>query len=326
MVNIDIKEILTLKSKYRHDGFSDQFSRIFITKILLVCAIVVGMDLYNDHLSCYITEETEPDDSDASKHESFIEAACWAQGLYVYRDLPRDSSIYHGVPKNLQHDGYNDLEMTYNEKYEGCETKRSKPHERCIPFTKVFYTQYQYFPYYIACLAALYYLPYIMFQLSNHDLVNLKNSVSEPDVNSMDNVKRFIDNYFDYANNGGVVILRVKVLFNLAIKMAYVVVNVGSFLLTDHLLNGDFRTYGFNRVQWFLSKTTLHGARNGYRSHPGNILLPTIGICEVPYSFKSKITTQENNLVLMCEMSGHVLYQYVLLVLWIFFLAGNYHY
>ena len=51
-----IKDLLAVKIKPRHDPLCDQYSRIFMVKLLLVCTILIGVNEYNDTISCIVPE------------------------------------------------------------------------------------------------------------------------------------------------------------------------------------------------------------------------------------------------------------------------------
>ena len=50
----------------------------------------------------------------------------------------------------------------------------------CRPLTKIYYVQYQYFPFYIASLAIAFYIPYLIFGVINGDMMNLKTGLYNP--------------------------------------------------------------------------------------------------------------------------------------------------
>ena len=72
-----LKDILALKIKARDDSPCDQFSRLFMTKMFLIAAVIMGFDYFSDRISCI-----HPKKTDLSKE--FIHAACWISGFYVY--------------------------------------------------------------------------------------------------------------------------------------------------------------------------------------------------------------------------------------------------
>ena len=49
-----IKAILSVKIKPRHDSYSDQFSRIFMVKVMMIGALLVGLNWYSDKITCII--------------------------------------------------------------------------------------------------------------------------------------------------------------------------------------------------------------------------------------------------------------------------------
>ena len=75
LITDNIKSILELKIKTRHDGYTDQFSRIFMSKIFIISSLVMGVEWYHDTVSCMV-----PSSSDLS--DGFVRSACWIQGNY----------------------------------------------------------------------------------------------------------------------------------------------------------------------------------------------------------------------------------------------------
>lgn len=68
-------------------------------------------------------------------------------------------------------------------------------------------------------------------------------------------------------------------------------------------------------------------ARNDYlepRENPkaGSALLPGFGICEVANAAKDQIHSHTNKHVYICEVSQHILYQYILIILWYMLVFG----
>lgn len=53
-VATDLKGLLTLNIKSRHDGYLDQYNRIFMVKLLMVATIVMGLSWYGDSIHCII--------------------------------------------------------------------------------------------------------------------------------------------------------------------------------------------------------------------------------------------------------------------------------
>ena len=53
-----IKDILSIKIKHRHDSYTDQFCRIFMSKMFIISALVMGVDFFNDKVSCIVPKES----------------------------------------------------------------------------------------------------------------------------------------------------------------------------------------------------------------------------------------------------------------------------
>ena len=87
----------------------------------------------------------------------------------------------------------------------------------CRPLTKVFFTHYQYFPFFIASLGIMYYVPYILFRIINSDIISLKSTI-KTSAEEVDTV-RIKDCYFNYNSNGGILMLRLRVLGTTAVKV-----------------------------------------------------------------------------------------------------------
>lgn len=198
-----------------------------------------------------------------------------------------------------------------------CDTLSSS--DACKPMEKTFYLQYQWFPFYIAAIGFLYYLPYIFFRFVNTDLISLKTSIQavDPDIDGL------VKNYFNYQINPPR-LMRMRLLANLVVKLCYLIVNVLAFVFTDSLINGDFKNYGNEWVKW--SKKTNEGAYDYTTSRqamkPGEMMLPNFGLCEVLELARDIKTKLRNKHLFVCEISQNVLYQYVLILLWFLFIFG----
>ena len=51
----EVLGILKVKIKPRQDSYSDQFSRIFMLKVMFLGAFFTGMTWYNDKINCLAT-------------------------------------------------------------------------------------------------------------------------------------------------------------------------------------------------------------------------------------------------------------------------------
>ena len=71
-----IKDIISIKIKPRVDDYVDQFSRIFIVKMLIMATLVMSLDYFNDTMSCILS-------SNAKAGDGYVNSLCWIKGFYV---------------------------------------------------------------------------------------------------------------------------------------------------------------------------------------------------------------------------------------------------
>ena len=216
---------------------------------------------------------------------------------------------YYGLPNSLKDDGI---------RVDGslCEVAEDK---NCTPMEKTFYLHYQWFPFYVAAIGFLFYFPYIIFWYINTDLVSLKSTIKSVEVD----IDSIVINYFNYQISSPLR-MRLTILANIGVKISYVLVNIIAFHVTDILLNGDFRRYGFKWIAW-MKKTNEKAydyTQSRHQPKPGEMLLPTFGICNVLELGKDIKHTLFNKHKFVCEISQNVLYHYVLILLWILFVSG----
>ena len=189
----------------------------------------------------------------------------------------------------------------------------------CIPMTKTFYLQYQWFPFYVASIGLLYYFPYIIFRFVNTDLISLRTSIKALNVD----VDGLVRNYFNYQINPPIR-MNLRLIGNMGIKLGYLCVNVIAFAATDSLINNDFKNYGSRWLRWSNGTNQesydYTASRGSYK--PGEVLLPTFGFCEVLELGQDIKYTVNNNHRFVCEISQNVLYQYVLIILWFLYILG----
>jgi len=305
----NVKSLLQIKVKPRYDSYSDQFHRVAMVKVLMASSMLLGLNWFKDTITCIVPGTAEMD-------RGYVQQACWIQGVYIYKELNFDNHKskwyegHYGFSNNLMNDGmFPDGTM--------CNVEKNG--EKCKALTKTFYLHYQWFPFYVALLALLYYLPYIFFRLVNNDMITLKDSLKSIEINPEDIIK----NYFNYQINPTFK-MNLRVFGNVLIKLSYLAVNVIAFVATDQLLHGEFKNYGSEWVKW-----SRLGQEEAYDYtmqrkliRPGEILLPTFALCDV-FEYASDVKYQKvNEHRFVCEISQNVLYHYVLMILWFAFIVG----
>ena len=117
--------------------------------------------------------------------------------------------------------------------------------------------------------------------------------------------------------------MRLNLVMNILVKWFYLAINLGVFYLSDHLLNGHFRMYGQQWIQWsLLSNQEAFHFKTGSSVKPGNLLLPSFGFCEIFEASVSETFKYENKSRFICEISLNIMYQYIFVILWFVMLAG----
>ena len=170
----NITALLSIKIKARHDDYTDQVSRIIVVKILIVSSLVMGVDFFHDTISCLPPVHRDKSHAIPPK---FIQSACWIKGFYVYPDLPLEDSVYYGIPSSLVIDGLS------GKRGQPCTTKgvylQPSRDKDCRPLKKRYMRQYQWMPFFIASMALLFYLPYIVFRVVNTDMISLRANIND---------------------------------------------------------------------------------------------------------------------------------------------------
>ena len=238
--------------------------------------------------------------------------------MFIYDELRHEKNFegYFGIPNELDENG---TYPSLNGEVGISTCVASSKHFNCKPMKKLFYLQYQWFPFYMAIMAFLYYLPYVIFRYVNNDFASLKNDIKSqsPDIDAV------VKNYFDRSVNS---LTRqiLKVLLNIVIKVLYLLVNICVFTFTDSVLNGDYKKYGIKWLAW--SKLTNEEAYNYVNKRKfikaSEKLLPTFALCDVLEQGKDIKHSLTNEHRFVCEISQHILYHYVLIVLWFLIVFG----
>ncbi|XP_066914751.1 innexin inx3-like [Clytia hemisphaerica] len=299
----DIKKLLRIKIKPRKDPYTDQFSRIFMVKMMMLTATITGLSWAKDKFTCIVPKNHETT-------AAFVQKACWINGVYIYKNLnPVFNSFYYGIPKDISHNGENNYGALCN----------SDKDQNCDPLEKTFYLQYQWFPLGVAALAFLYYLPYLLYCVVNADLILLKNSIKKKKREEVD-YQELIDKLFTPSNSphGAA-----RTLLNLLVKILYIIVNVLGIVTIDSAINGEYVSFGTSWTKWLrLTPDQRHDYTVPRNPKAGHSLLPAFGLCEVVTAANDLKNTIYNKHTFVCELSQHVLYQYILIILWYIIVAG----
>ena len=297
-----LKDTLSIKIKARHDGYTDQFTRLFMTKMFIIASVTMSFDYFNDEVHCILPKSSGLSDE-------FVHSACWIAGFFIYAEMEerQGEAAYYGIPFQIEFNGINELNKL-------CST-HDKNRQRvpgCEPMTKLYYLHYQWLPFYVASLAILFYLPYILFRIVNTDLVSLKAAMK----NGTHKPEQIVKNYFNY-NINPKVRLRLRTTLNIGIKLVYICVNLTAFYFTDYLLHGNYINFGIEYMNWSKENITVaHDLKKRDYPKPANKLLPTMGFCDIQEAYLDVKMAFHNENKFICEISPHILYQYVLMVLW----------
>lgn len=302
-----LKEVISIRFRSRHDSYSDQWNRILMSKLFFVISIICGIEQYNDAISCVIPSNSEID-------SDFVKSACWINGFYIYPDLihPREHASYFGIPRDLALDGV-------GRHGELCSTvsKYGKIDPTCNQFKRVYFLQYQWYTFFVATIGLLFYLPYLVFRINNEDTMNLA-EVLETDKYCVESI---VEQYFE-VYGAAKIILRIRVIINPLVKFLYIFVNLLSIHLIDSSMNYNFLSYGTEWFKWVKLENYLayDMSKQGVAT-PGNVLLPSMGICEVHEASRDIRNNFMNRYKFVCEISQHILYQYSFLFLWFFLIT-----
>ena len=113
---------------------------------------------------------------------------------------------------------------------------------------------------------------------------------------------------------------------HMGVKLVYFRINCTGFWFTDRILNHRYTEYGIEWIKWSRLNNTMayysiHEAGN-VTPKPGEYLFPSLGFCDVLEGYHDNLDVHNNKYKTICEISPHILYQYVFLVLWFVFVIG----
>ena len=305
---LNLKDILSFKIHFRSDSWTDQWNRLVMCKLFVVMALVIGIDYFQDEITCMISDNVAVD-------ASFVQSACWITGFYVYPELNANWKHvgYHGVPKDLSMDG-----ISVDGSLCSTVTKYGIDDLNCTPMRKEFYLQYQWYPFFVGSLALLYYLPYLVYRFVDKDIICLRELIERGQY-SKENI---LSSHFDHhINPKSEMRLRITGVF--FVKLLYLGVNLFAFNFVDVSLNGRFMRYGLAWLKWNrMPNPIAHDLQLRHTSKPGDQLLPPMGICDIDESSRDSRNTLTNQHKFICELSQNILYQYCFLIIWFLVVAS----
>lgn len=223
-------------------------------------------------------------------------------------------SSYYGIPDNVNHDGVTSDGFLCSTTYM-YGTRKS-----CTPMSKLYFLQFQYMPFYTASLAFVFYIPYIIYKLTNFDMSNLRDAMKREGQTPHDLYHGFFVSQINSRTH-----MRQRFIVNFLVKVLYLMANIVAFLTTDILLHRNFVSYGIDYAFWVNEGNhTKHDPDMGVRKvlKPANVLLPPMAFCDIHEITSDSHHSYINSHRYLCEISQHILYQYVLLLLWILLVLG----
>ena len=76
MITANIKSLLQVKFKARHDSYTDQYNRIFMVKMAMISSMILGLNWFKDTITCIIP-------GTAGIDKGYVNQACWIQGTVL---------------------------------------------------------------------------------------------------------------------------------------------------------------------------------------------------------------------------------------------------
>ena len=74
LITGNIKKLLQLKFKKRHDSLTDQYNRIFMVKMFMISSMILGLNWFKGTFRCIVPKFSGLD-------KGYIHQVCWLQGM-----------------------------------------------------------------------------------------------------------------------------------------------------------------------------------------------------------------------------------------------------
>ena len=117
-------------------------------------------------------------------------------------------------------------------------------------------------PFLLGVIALMYFLPYLIHKIVNDDIVRLNREIEKKSPSAQTIYERYFKNHKRNTAN------RYRQYSILFVKVLYVVVNVGAFLLLNNILNGLFVGFGSKWFKWVRLDNTERFDYMGDSKHP----------------------------------------------------------
>ena len=143
-----LKDIFAVEFlKKRNDSVASRWSRILVSKIILVIVIITSWFWSKDKMNCHKSEE--------GPYPEFVTKSCWMKGLFLYKGLmaePRLSRKF-GIPGNVGDDHIQNNPLM---------SRCTEP--GCKKMTRVYFSSYQWVPCLFLSFSFFLQMPYLVFR------------------------------------------------------------------------------------------------------------------------------------------------------------------
>ena len=72
----NIKSLLKIQIKSRHDSFTDQFHRILMVKVCMAASLLLRLTSFKDTVNCIVPKDGKID-------KDYVNQACWINGKFL---------------------------------------------------------------------------------------------------------------------------------------------------------------------------------------------------------------------------------------------------
>ena len=143
-----LKDIFAVEFlKKRNDSVASRWSRILVSKIILVIVIITSWFWSKGKMNCLKSEE--------GPYPEFVTKSCWMKGLFLYKGLmaePRLSRKF-GIPDNIGNDHIQNNPLM---------SRCTEP--GCKKMTRVYFSSYQWVLFLFLSFSFFLQMPYLVFR------------------------------------------------------------------------------------------------------------------------------------------------------------------